>query len=171
MKYAGRTVLSDCRRYRYSLSREWEAQPAYVLWLMLNPSTADAMNNDATIRRCIRYSKDWGFGGLMVGNLYAYRATDPTQLFTVPDPVGPENNEAILEMAIRAQLIVCAWGQRGPQPERRRNVLRHLDVPEFRQVHALRINGNGEPGHPLRLPLGARPLLWDTEKQTHGAGS
>jgi hypothetical protein len=172
-KYPG-TVISACGRYRYTLERKWEVSPRFVLWLMLNPSTADATTNDATIRRCMRYAADWGFGGILVGNLYAYRATQPAELFTAADPVGPQNDTAILEMVTRSQMIVCAWGQRGPDPRRRWNVLRDLGVPNHRQVRALRINENGEPGHPLRLPLGARPIEWDpvgraAHENGHGA--
>lgn len=170
MKYPG-TFLSPCRRYRYTLERSWATLPRYVLWIMLNPSTADAMTNDATIRRCVRYAKDWSFTGILVGNLYAYRATQPSELFSAPDPIGSENDAALLELVTRSQLIVCAWGQRGPDPGRRWNVLRNLGVPNYREVRALRINDNGEPGHPLRLPLGARPIVWDPCQRSREGGN
>lgn len=169
-KYPG-TVISPCGRYRYTLERSWAELPRYVLWLMLNPSTADGLKNDATIRRCVRYAKDWGFTGILVGNLYAYRATQPSDLFHTTEPVGPENDAAILDMVTRSQMIVCAWGQRGPLPQRRWNVLRDLGVPHYRQVRALRVNDNGEPGHPLRLPLGARPLEWDPCREARASGN
>lgn len=170
MKFPG-TVISEDGRYRYTLERTWERVPRFVLWLMLNPSTADGTTNDATIRRCVRYARDWGYGGILVGNLYAYRATQPADLFGHPDPVGPENDAALLELVGRSSLIVCAWGQRGPDPSRRWNVLRSLGVPTHRQVFALRVNDNGEPGHPLRLPLGARPIGWDPCRESREGGN
>jgi hypothetical protein len=170
MKYPG-TVISACGRYRYTLERSWANSPRYVLWIMLNPSTADGTTNDATIRRCLRYAKDWGFTGILVGNLYAFRATQPSELFTERAPIGPENDDALLELATRSQLIVCAWGQRGPHPSRRWHVLRDLGVARERQVHALRINDNGEPGHPLRLSVAARPIVWDPCREAREAGN
>ncbi len=170
MKYPG-TVISECRRYRYTLERSWASVPRYVLWLMLNPSTADGTKDDATIRRCTRYARDWGFTGILVGNLYAFRATQPSELFTAADPIGPSNDEALLELVTRSQLIVCAWGQRGPIPGRRWEVLRNLGACQYREVRALRINENGEPGHPLRLALGARPIIWDPCRASREGGN
>lgn len=109
-KYA---TLSPCGRYRYRLHRQWTAGDHNVLWLMLNPSTADATNDDPTIRRCMAFSKAWGYEGMYVGNLYALRSTDPEALRTPPggiDPVGPENHKHLREMAAWADLIVAGWG-------------------------------------------------------------
>jgi hypothetical protein len=85
-------VLSDCGTYRYRLGRRWAEGPVDV-WIMLNPSTADATVDDRTIRRCMEFSRRWGAGALVVGNLFALRATDPAELVRHPDPIGPDNDE------------------------------------------------------------------------------
>src|SRR5215510_5582686 len=92
-------VLSDCGRYRYMLRRTWDHSKPRVLFVMLNPSTADAEIDDATIRSCIRLAKGAGYGSFEVVNLYALRATDPAELQRADDPVGPKNND-IIEAAI-----------------------------------------------------------------------
>lgn len=104
-------IISPCGTYRYELYRWWGVVPRrWVLWVMLNPSTADAEIDDATIRRCIGFSRAWGYDGLMVGNLFAYRSTDPKALRGVPDPVGPDNRNHLRSMLSQASGIVCAWG-------------------------------------------------------------
>lgn len=166
-------VLSECGRYRYALRRQWQQSPMYVLWIMLNPSTADAKTNDATIRRCMRYSREWGFGGMLVGNLYGMRATYPGDLIEAPDPVGPENDAHLLKMSLVARTIVCAWGQPGPIPARRWQVLRLLGCPKLAPpLHYLTLNRNGEPGHPLRLSATLKPTPWVPFVDSgHGAGA
>lgn len=111
-------VISECGRYRYRLYREWapsERMP--VLWVMLNPSTADASIDDPTIRRCIAFSRAWGYGALWVGNLYAYRSTDPAALWTMAadDARGPDNECHLYQMSCESALIVLAWGAPGGQ--------------------------------------------------------
>lgn len=182
----GAAVLSDCGRYRYSLERRWADHPRYVLWLMLNPSTADATKNDATIRRCMRFAKDWGYGGILVANLYAWRATHPTELFQAPDPVGdqgcvdgvPVRNDEFLErLWRRAGTVVCAWGQRGPIAGRRWQVIRllrasgGLDSIGIARLNYLTLNGNGEPGHPLRLRSELTPQFWDVTREAREGGN
>lgn len=109
-------VISECGRYRYRLYREWEqTENLPVMWLMLNPSTADASIDDPTIRRCIGFSKAWGYGAMWVGNLYAIRSTDPSILTEVSLEVarGPENDRHLFAMAAESAFIVCAWGTPG----------------------------------------------------------
>lgn len=108
-------VLSECARYRYVLTRTWDHDLAPCVFIGLNPSTADAMNDDPTIRRCIRFARDWGHGGLVMLNLFAWRATDPKRLLDPLDPVGPRNNDLILEWTLRAGRVVGAWGATHPQ--------------------------------------------------------
>lgn len=166
-------VLSPCQRYRYSLMRRWAAGDRFVLWIMLNPSTADGVTNDATIRRCMRYSKDWGYDGLLVANLYALRATHPGDLSVADiDPVGPENDAHIEVLARRAAITVCAWGQPGPIPQRRWDVLRLLRAAagQWPGLHYLTMNMNGEPGHPLRLLATLKPTKWDPVQEARAAG-
>ncbi len=103
-------VISDDCLYRYKLWRIWDSQKPSVMFLMLNPSTADSNEDDPTIRRCINFAKSWGYGGLYVGNLYAFRSTDPKALKTVSDPIGPENLKHVSEMVDMVDAVVYAWG-------------------------------------------------------------
>jgi hypothetical protein len=146
-------VLSPCGTYRYELARRWTAGPV-VGWVMLNPSTADASADDPTIRRCTAFAKAWGYGGLVVRNLYALRATDPAELARHPDPIGPDN-DAHLARCVREPLTVVAWGARGDV--RGRDVLallEHLGIQPYR----LAATGDGHPRHPLYLKTGLLPV-------------
>ena len=91
-------IISKCGKYRYSLVREWNKNKGKVLFIMLNPSTADDKEDDNTIIRCINFAKDWGYGGLMVGNHFAYRTTYPKELFKTKEPEGKENLKYIKQM-------------------------------------------------------------------------
>jgi hypothetical protein len=132
--------------YRYRLWRRWEPGPN-VVWIMLNPSTADAYEDDPTIRRCIGFSQTWGFGGLQVVNLYALRATDPEALRGHPEPEGPENSRAWEDVGCFTghQTVIAAWGAkvarlRPPQ------VLSGKTTTGFQ---CLGMTGDGHPMHPL----------------------
>lgn len=144
-------VISDCGRYRYELWRRWAEGP-HVLFIMLNPSTADAENDDATIRKCIAYAKRWGFGALCVGNLFAFRATDPMEMKAASDPIGPENDASLAKLARSAGVIVAAWGVHGSHMGRATAVAKTLPT-----IKALHITKDGSPGHPLYLKSDAQP--------------
>jgi hypothetical protein len=156
--------LSSCGRYRYELKRSWtmDVEKRYCLFVMLNPSTADATVDDPTIRRCIAFAKAWGYDALTVGNLYALRATDPAELWTVADPVGPENDERLAILASYARVIVAAWGANA-RIERVSQVLPILE--RFGRVHALKTTKHGQPCHPLYLPGGLKPSPFPTREQ------
>ena len=102
-------VISPDGKYRYSLTRQWSDKPL-VAWVMLNPSTADDNADDPTIRRCIAFSINWGFGGLKVYNLFAYRSTNKNVLLTVKDPVGPDNDEFIKSACTFGLKLILGWG-------------------------------------------------------------
>ncbi len=153
-------VLSDDRTYRYRLRRTWDDEKPTVAFLMLNPSTADETEDDPTIRRCIGYAKRWGYGTLLVGNLFALRASNPAQLAEHPDPVGPENDEYLRSICSDDPLVVAAWGQNGTLDARGREVAALLDVELF----ALETTKDGHPVHPLYQPLDA-----DLERFEYGA--
>ena len=106
-------IYSDCEKYRYALTRTWDAEGGKVLFVMLNPSTATEVQNDPTVERCERRAHALGFGAFRVCNIFAYRATDPRDMRTQDDPNGPDNDAAILEAADWADAIVCAWGTHG----------------------------------------------------------
>ena len=141
--------------YRYALGRAWGDPCERVLWVMLNPSTADATENDPTLRRCIGLSRSWGFGALVVVNLFALRATDPRALRRHPDPIGGRNNHAILEHAHGVRTIVVAWGAHGTLHDRDRDVLSFLGP-----VRAIGLTKDGHPRHPLYVRNDATPLIY-----------
>lgn len=155
---AGATV-SSCEMYRYALWRDWDASLGRVCWVMLNPSTADAEEDDPTIRRCVNFSAAWGYGGIVVVNLYAFRATRPHEMLAEMDPVGPANDETIIEVLDSGltKLVVCAWGNHAPRERADAVValLRRRVTP-----HALRFTKSGAPQHPLYLPGDLVPSPW-----------
>lgn len=147
---AAEAILSDCGVYRYQLERRWADGPT-VLWIMLNPSTADGRQDDRTIGRCVDFSKRWGFGALLVGNLYGLRATDPEQLADAVDPIGPRNGWNLSLMAARASLIVAAWGGHcSVVPEYVQSVIGSLG-PLAEPLRCLGRTKAGAPRHPLYL--------------------
>lgn len=152
-------TFSSCRRWRYLLWRRWDAAKPVANFLMLNPSTADEVKLDPTCARARDYAERWGYGALIVTNIFAFRNTSPKQMKAAADPVGPGNDAAIVRAAKASALVVCAWGNHGlflDRASRVRALLRRNRV----SLHALRVNAGGEPAHPLYLPsrLRAVPL-------------
>jgi hypothetical protein len=147
--------------YRYSLTRYW-AEPPFVAFVMLNPSTADASQDDPTIRRCIGYAQDWGYGGLHVVNLFALRATDPKELLKHPDPVGPRNVTALLTLPSQVEKVVCGWGAMSGGLKRLRphaqTTMARL-VAKYNRIFMLRLTKDGFPSHPLYLPKNLQPTV------------
>jgi hypothetical protein len=143
--------ISNDGLYRYSLTRELDGKGTCT-FVMLNPSTADAEQDDPTIRRCIRFAKEWGFGRLKVVNLYAYRATKPADLWLADDPVGPENDHTLSLVFGGSDLIVAAWGCHAKSDR----VAEILSWP-IRPRVCLGITKQGAPRHPLYLRADAKP--------------
>lgn len=139
-------VLSPCRKYRYSLFRWWDKSKPYVMFIGLNPSTADETKDDATIRRCIQFAKDWGFGGLCMANLFAFRATVRADMKKYSYPTGFQNDEWLLILAKDAALIVAAWGTDGNHLGREKRV-KDMMPP----MKCLGKTLGGHPKHPLYL--------------------
>lgn len=162
-EFAGNAFISDCGKYRYILRRIWDLTLRRVCFIMLNPSTADALVDDPTVRRCLGYARAWDCGSLCVANLYAYRATDPAALFKASDPVGEFNDECIAKACFESDIIVAAWGSHA-KPERRDAVLKLLqDKPYIRNrggIQVLKLTKSGEPGHPLYLKADLKPMAW-----------
>lgn len=150
--------LSEDRRYRYSLTRCWNQDLKIVNFICLNPSVADECTDDATVRRCIGFATAWGYGGIVVTNLFGLRSTDPRALKNHPDPIGPENDNYILKYATESDKVVCAWGNNGVYR------CRHLDVISLLKNHFilsyLALTNSGQPCHPLRLSARLTPLIW-----------
>lgn len=141
--------FSPCRTWRYALGRSWDWQGHgnQVMFIGLNPSTADEFVDDPTIRRCIGFAKRWGYGGLIMTNAYAYRATNPKVMKAAIDPVGPENDEVLSYRASHVGLIVAAWGAHC-DPEREKRV---CQIMRGRPIHRLGKTKAGRPKHPLYL--------------------
>lgn len=149
-------LFSPCRRWRYLLWRRWDEARPLANFLMLNPSTADEVKLDPSCTRARIYAERWGYGGLIVTNLFGWRATDPDEMKAAKDPVGRGNDGAILAAAREAAIVVCAWGNHGAHNERSGHVLSRLRSAGL-SLHMLRINGSGEPAHPLYLPGSLAP--------------
>jgi hypothetical protein len=151
--------FSRCRRWRYLLWRRWDVRKPVANFLMLNPSTADEVQLDPSCTRARNYAEQWGYGALVVTNVFGWRATDPARMKAVRDPVGAGNDAAILRAAREAALVVCAWGNHGAHLERATAVVRLLREARI-PLHYLRLNGAGHPAHPLYLPGALRPQRW-----------
>ena len=146
--------LSECGRYRYELYRQWDESKSDVLFVMLNPSTADHTKDDRTIMRCVGFAQRWGYGGLLVGNLFALRSTNPEKLYRNVDPVGLDNDAALQSMVARVDVVIAAWGNHGELQNRNAAVLPLLSG----KCHALLKNKTGHPAHPSRLSYNAVPF-------------
>ncbi len=147
--------FSRCKQYRYQLSREWDDQLPKVAFVGLNPSTADHRVDDPTIRRCISFARDWGYGGMIIVNLFAYRTPYPEELKQADDPVGPRNTFYLNKVFNETEIQVAIWGNDGTflgRAEKYKN--------RFRPLHAIKINQSGEPAHPLYLKKQMKPIQW-----------
>ena len=148
-------VISDCKMYRYFLLRGDENQLPFI---MLNPSTADETLDDPTIRRCMSFAKTFGYNGIVVMNLYAFRATNPKELLTCADPVGPENDKWLLELS-RYDEVVCAWGANA-KLDRVKEVYDML-VANGVKLKCLGITKHGAPRHPLYIKADQPLIDWE----------
>ena len=166
------TIFSEDRVYRYTLWRDFECddifQPprffnSFVQFIGLNPSTADENNDDPTIRRCIQFAKDWGYGSFCMTNLFAFRATDPRVMKLHKWPIGADNTNQIMDVAGEAGLIVAAWGRDGSHMGRGEQVLSAL-ASIGKSVYHLGLNGDGTPKHPLYLRGDTMPSPFDFQK-------
>jgi hypothetical protein len=151
--------LSTCRKYRYQLWRVWDLEAPYLNVIGLNPSTADENADDPTIRRCVGYAKDWGYGGLIMTNLFAWRATKPSMMKKAKEPIGKGENDYWLTVTSHsAGLVLAAWGIHGTFQERDKAVIQML--PE---LHCLGTNDDRTPKHPLFLSKKLKPILYSRD--------
>lgn len=153
-------VISECQRYRYSLTRQWDESGSTLGFVMLNPSTADGEQDDPTIRKCIGFAQRLGFGAIRVVNLFAYRATDPQNLKAAGYLVGEENDAHIERAAREVGALICAWGSNAKNLSRPLEVMRLIKVMGI-QPKALKINSGGIPAHPLMLPYTCQPTTFN----------
>ncbi len=146
-------IFSHCRQYRYGLWRTWDAGIKKALFVGLNPSSADENRNDPTIRRLIGFSRSWGYGGIMAGNLFGWRTPFPKQLWGVNHPIGAQNDQWLKWMGRHAGIILACWGNGGAGVDktayaRRISIVRHL-LPA--PLYCLGLTKQGQPRHPLYL--------------------
>jgi hypothetical protein len=156
-------IISECGKYRYRLERKlWDAGSGQTTVIMVNPSTADAETNDATIRKLIGFGSRWSH--LVVGNLFAYRSTDVRQLAVVDDPIGPENDAHLEQMIKESFRLIFAWGPAGKLPQRLRGRWRVIDkMARTAGKQPLSIGPvamDGHPKHPLMLPYNSELRDW-----------
>lgn len=149
--------LSRCKKYRYQLERSWgkhTPRKSTVVFIGLNPSTADATLDDPTIRKCMAYARAWQFNKLIMVNLFAWRATDPSELYATKNPVGNQNDRFIEQAVASSSLVVACWGEHGVLLNRATLVRAQFQ----RRLHCLKTNSSGQPTHPLYLPATLKPV-------------
>lgn len=147
--------FSQCRLYRYRLWRTWDASKLPLNVVGLNPSTADEATDDPTIRRCIQFAKDWGYGGLIMTNIFAFRATNPEVMKATIEPVGADNDQWLRESAAGAGLVLAAWGNHGGHLKRGDFVRAMLG-----NMRCFRVTSKGQPEHPLYQAKTAKPIAY-----------
>lgn len=156
-------VISPCGKYRYRLERSWLEgnQEQKACFIMLNPSTADAIEDDPTIRRCIGFSKAWGYGGVIVVNLFAFRSTNPALLrkSVIGGVVGENNDDFIRNAALECNGAVAAWGAHGTFGNRENKVRAILSLNKI-PLYYLALTKDGHPRHPLYLRSDLKPKEW-----------
>lgn len=160
----GGWVISPDERYRYELFRVWDRSLPVLMLVGMNPSTASPNFDDNTLFKGRRYAVSWGFGSLLMGNAFSFRATDHKRLMKVLDPVGPENDKHLVAMAERADLILLAYGS--PHRSLRYRGLqvgRMLAEQHAHKLHVLELSKDGVPKHPLYLKGSLKPVPWCPE--------
>lgn len=150
-----KAVFSDCERYRYWLEIRVAKGPL-CNFLMLNPSTADENRDDPTVAKCRRFAKRWGYGGIVVTNLFALRATDPREMLAAAEPIGLENDRYISDAARYCDMVICAWSQYGNHLGRADHVYRM--ILECRNCTPSALKVAAEPWHPLYLRENLLPI-------------
>ncbi|SHG82327.1 DUF1643 domain-containing protein [Ferrimonas marina] len=152
----GHAHLSPCQGYRYALWRRWQPGGPLLLVIGLNPSRADGQQDDPTVRRCIGYARDWGFHGLVLANLFAFRTVSPHILKQQSQPCGPDNDAWLRALHQRCDLSLAAWGNHGAW-QHRSSWLRANLAP----LYCLGMTAVGEPLHPLYQRKGLKPQPLD----------
>ena len=146
--------------YRYTLRRDFLTGSGTVAFVLLNPSTADATENDPTVTRCVNYAMSWGYSALYVLNIFALRSTDPKALYAHPDPVGPENDDSFRAVLPLCKEVVCGWGNHGTMHNRNLDVIALIKDAGL-QPMALRVTQDGNPQHPLYLRRDLKPIRYN----------
>ncbi|MEJ6399203.1 DUF1643 domain-containing protein [Yoonia sp. 208BN28-4] len=156
---ASTVQYSDCEKYRYALTRVWDANGKTVMFIMLNPSKADELANDPTVERCERRARALGFGAFRVTNIFGWRDTDPFAMRKAAEPVGPDNDATLRDGLAWADCIICAWGTHGAHRGRGPQVAQMLHRSGH-QLHTLGLTKDGHPKHPLYIAYAEQPREW-----------
>jgi hypothetical protein len=154
-EFVSNARFSDCEKYRYTLTRTWSENKGRILFIGLNPSTADEVKNDPTVTRMINFAKSWGYGSATVCNIFAFRATFPSDLKKSQDPIGKENDKWIAHELNSADKVIAAWGNHGKFLLRSNDVLKYL-----KKFHHFGLTKQGEPRHVLYLRNDASLIAW-----------
>lgn len=149
-------LISESEIYRYALWRIWDNSKPLIMFIGLNPSTADGSEDDQTVRICTNFVKRWGYGGFILGNLFAYRTKDPQQLKRANNPVGTENDYWLLYLAQKATKVIAVWGNHGNFKNRSDEVKNLID-----DLYYLDLNKTGEPSHPIGLKVDTEPKKFE----------
>lgn len=149
-------IFSPDRKYRYTLWREWEPNKPFCMFIGLNPSVADEKINDNTVRRCINYSKQWGYGSLCMTNIFAWRETKAELMLLEKEPIGEENDKFLLQCAEKAGIIIAAWGNHGKHLNRGDKIKQMIP-----NLYCLKITNEGNPWHPLYLRADLKPIKYE----------
>ena len=145
--------FSPCRIWRYQLKRQWQEGDRFVSFIGLNPSTADESKNDPTVTRCVNYATEWGYDGMFMLNIFAYRATDPKDMKAFQSPIG-EYNDAWLKKTVKeSEVAIACWGTHGSYMNRGKAVVSM--IPDLK---CLKITKAGHPSHPLYLKKSLKPV-------------
>lgn len=150
-----KAIFSPCRKYRYALWRTWDESKDRCMFICLNPSTADETKDDPTIRRCINFAKSWGYGSMVMTNVFAFRATKPKDMLRANDPVGPDNRKWLHECALKSKIVIHAWGSYGYLLG---NDIHHPVYCLNRRTYYLKKTKAGHPCHPLYLKKTLLPI-------------
>jgi hypothetical protein len=147
--------------YRYQLRRTWDETKPHAMFIMMNPSVADETTNDRSVAKCERFARTWDYGGIYVGNTFAYRATNKKHLRGIPNPVGPDNDKHLIAMAKLAGIFIFAYGQPGHKSLQSRGpLLAKILIGVGIKPHVLKLSNNGTPCHPLYLRKTLKPIVW-----------
>lgn len=150
-------VIDKNKKYRYVLERRWGSDINNIVnFILLNPSTADASHDDPTVRACIEFARRWGYDGIAITNLFAFRATDPIEMKSCQNPHGSQNDKYISSVAKKSRIIIVAWGNHGTHCNRDREVLNVLI--SIKKPFCLGITDSGNPRHPLYIKRTVKPI-------------
>lgn len=151
-------IIDDSGEYRYMLTRQWGTGNNFINFILLNPSTADHLIDDPTVKSCISIAENNGFDGLYITNVFAFRATQPSDLKKASDPVGPENEEYLKKYNKRCNMTIVAWGNHGSFLGGSERV---LDIFKGQPLYCLEKNKSGSPKHPLYVQRETKPIRFE----------